>query len=89
MAHVSGSGTGSVSLAFRYSRRRRVPRRQDATRLPSEDCYEALSGGCRPVPRARLTGESRTQAVVEALRERLGRLRRQSDRATLAVTLPR
>jgi antitoxin VapB len=34
-----------------------------------------------------LTGESKTQAVVEALRERLQRVRRERDRETLAADL--
>ena len=34
-----------------------------------------------------LTGESKTQAVVEALRERLERIRRDRDRETLATDL--
>ena len=34
-----------------------------------------------------LTGESKTQAVVEALRERLRRVRREKDREALAAGL--
>ena len=34
-----------------------------------------------------LTGESKTQAVIEALRERLERIRRDRDRAKLAADL--
>lgn len=36
---------------------------------------------------ASLTGESKTQAVIEALRERLERQRQQRDRATLVSDL--
>lgn len=36
---------------------------------------------------SRLTGESKTQAVIEALRERLERQRRQRDRTALAGEL--
>jgi len=36
---------------------------------------------------SRLTGESKTQAVIEALRERLERQRRQRDQSALAAEL--
>jgi antitoxin VapB len=44
----------------------------------ADELVEALS---------KLTGESKTQAVIEALRERLERYRRLRDQATLAAEL--